>query len=179
MLSYRNLGILGATLCVTSFAGGRGCRPAPIKTVVTVHDVVHETSQTTTAATQTADAVRHSRIETKTLVTRPDGTRIISDRIATDGQVSETHTVATSVNNSTVSEAKDSKTVSTPIRLDPSWRLSLNLNWDAMNLRPRPDLRVDLAARLWGPFWAQTSIAPPVLGQSLNVRFGVALVFEF
>lgn len=183
MLSIRSLAVAAVLLCGGSFAAGRGCRPAPVAVHDTVADTAHQIAASTTQTTQATDtrAKTVTRVITRTVVVKPDGTKIERDRTATTGE--RTETKAATVSQATAATVTDTthsaEKTTTPVRLDPSWRFALSLEWSTANLNLRPLGRAEGEARLAGPFWAFASIAPPVLGQTLDVRFGLRLVAEW
>ncbi len=69
-------------------------------------------------------------------------------------------------------------TVTPPAPAEPRVRLDIAAEWSADRLQLKPTLRAEGEVRAAGPLWLYVSVAPPVLGQALDVRGGVKLVWE-
>jgi hypothetical protein len=179
-LNSWKVGAIGAGACLlVGFGAGRGCRPVPVATVATSQTKSAADSHQATSAASTTNQESTKKVTTRTRITEPNGAKVDQVKVEVDGVVTQNQVTAASTADLHLTSTLDSKTVSTPVRLDPGWRLSLSLEWDTKSFDLQPTLRAGVEHRISGPFWAYGEVSPPVLGQSLDVRLGVRLAFEW
>jgi len=176
--------MLSAALCL-AFLPVVWHRPRAAVTVT-----AHEVARTDTHAEGRAVAevraavVTRAReaVDTTTTIARPDGTRIRVERRRVAEVESRAASAAVTVAEVTTDAhqtvTRDTVTVTSSAPA-PRFRVAAVAEWSSTALAVVPAVRFEGEYRVKGPLWLRASVAPPVLGQRLDVRAAVVLAFEW
>lgn len=165
-------GLAVALLVVLGLLGSRCLARHELDHAPAVHELVHERAELADreevrARTATVEhAAERRKVYRWQRVTRPDGTRIERGAVERIEAAGERSTVRVEAAERAELARSERIAVHDEHPASPAvthWRGALRAEWGTSSLALRPTVRAELGRRLWGPFWLDGSIAPPVV----------------